>query len=93
MRILFLAHRLPYPPDKGDKVRSFFELEALSAQHEVDLLCFYDCEEDAQHVATVRRYCRSVYAERLSRFKSQLSAVKSLLRGQSFSLEYFRSRK
>ena len=28
--ILFLAHRVPYPPDRGDKIRSFYLLKALA---------------------------------------------------------------
>jgi len=66
MRILFLAHRLPYPPNKGNKIRSFSELAALSQHHEVDLFCFYDQVEDSQYFADVRQYCRSLYAEKIS---------------------------
>jgi sugar transferase (PEP-CTERM/EpsH1 system associated) len=91
MRILFLAHRLPYPPDKGDKIRSFFELESLGARHEVDLFCFYDCAEDAQYLEKVRSYCHSLYAERLSWTRSRLSAAKALASRTSFSLGYFYS--
>lgn len=91
MRILFLAHRLPYPPDKGDKIRSFFELEVLGARHEVDLFCFYDHAEDAQYIDALRRYCRSVYAERLGRVASRVNAAKALVTGKSFSLGYFYS--
>jgi sugar transferase (PEP-CTERM/EpsH1 system associated) len=91
MRILFLAHRLPYPPDKGDKIRSFFELEVLGARHEVDLFCFYDVAEDARYVDVLRRYCRSVYAEHRGRVASRVNAAKALFTGKPFSLGYFHS--
>ena len=29
--ILFLSHRIPYPPDKGDKIRSYHLLKALAS--------------------------------------------------------------
>jgi hypothetical protein len=43
MKLVFLAHRIPYPPNKGDKIRSFHALNALVAcGHEVHLLAFAD---------------------------------------------------
>src|ERR1700730_2121413 len=62
MRILFLAHRLPYPPNKGDKIRSFRALQLLSERHEVDLFCFYDDRQDAKYVRGLQEYCRHIYA-------------------------------
>ena len=92
MRILFLAHRLPYPPNKGDKVRSFWELRDLSARHEVDLLCFYDDPEDTKSFDLVRRFCRHLYAEPISPWRSRLRAFRALLRGKAFTPSYFCSR-
>ena len=42
MKILFLAHRTPYPPDKGDKVRSFHLLSYLAKRHDVSLVYYVD---------------------------------------------------
>ena len=41
-RLLFLAHRIPYPPDKGDKIRSYREWKALVDEFDVTLACFID---------------------------------------------------
>lgn len=47
MKILFLAHRIPYPPNKGDKIRSYHALRALTERgHEVHLLAFADDARD-----------------------------------------------
>jgi sugar transferase (PEP-CTERM/EpsH1 system associated) len=91
MRILFLAHRLPYPPNKGDKVRSFHELNALSQQHEVDLFCFYDQPEDREYFANVRNYCREFYAERISWIRSRFQALLALCLGRPFTPAVFHS--
>ena len=42
MKILYLAHRIPYPPNKGDKIRSFNEIKYLSQKHEIHLACLED---------------------------------------------------
>lgn len=44
--ILFLAHRVPYPPDRGDKIRSFHMLRHLAARGRVHLAAFADDPRD-----------------------------------------------
>src|SRR5271165_6957859 len=89
MRILFLVHRLPYPPDKGDKIRSFWELRTLAENHEVDLFCFYDDQNDKAYVDELHRYCRECYVEPISKFRSRVRALSSVLRGQPLSTAFF----
>ena len=91
MRILFLAHRLPYPPNKGDKIRSFRALQMLSERHEVDLFCFYDDRKDTKYLRDLQAYCRHIYAEPLSWFASRIRAALSVLMGHPFTLGFFHS--
>jgi polysaccharide biosynthesis protein PslH len=51
---------MPYPPNKGDKVRSYHLLRHLAARHEVLLGSFVDDAEDEPCVATVRQWCAEV---------------------------------
>jgi sugar transferase (PEP-CTERM/EpsH1 system associated) len=46
MDILFLAHRVPFPPDRGDKIRSFHVLQHLAARARVHLVAFADDPRD-----------------------------------------------
>ena len=52
--ILFLAHRIPYPPDRGDKIRSWNLLKHLSGLAPVHLACFADDEADLAHLPALR---------------------------------------
>jgi sugar transferase (PEP-CTERM/EpsH1 system associated) len=52
--ILFLAHRIPYPPDRGDKIRSWHILKHLAGLGRVHLACFADDEADAAHLPALR---------------------------------------
>ena len=47
--ILFLAHRMPYPPDRGDKIRSHHVLKALAALGPVHVATFIDTRSDWQY--------------------------------------------
>ena len=44
--VLFLVHRIPYPPDKGDKIRSYHLLKYLCKEYRVFLGTFYDDADD-----------------------------------------------
>ncbi len=59
-RLLFLAHRLPFPPDKGDRIRSWHMLARLLRDWEVDLGCLSDDAEDAAHLPYLRDLCAAV---------------------------------
>lgn len=91
MKILYLAHRVPYPPNKGDKIRALWEIKSLSSQHQVDLLCFYDHEEDRDSIEALRQYCGECYVERLSWWRSRFQSLMAVMRGRPFSLAYFHS--
>lgn len=91
MQILFIAHRVPYPPNKGEKLRALWILRELSKSHAVDLFSFYDDREDLKHVPELRKYCRNHYLEKIPWVKSRLRAVGGLLLGKPFSTEFFRS--
>lgn len=93
MKILFLAHRIPYPPDKGEKIRAFHELKFLGARHTVDLYCFADSEAEASQQTVLREYCRNVYVEARSRATIAEGAMRSFLRGEPLSCGFFFSRK
>ena len=93
MQILFLTHRLPYPPDKGERIRAFHELRYLAARHDVDLFCFADSAECAEQQQYLRGICRSVYVEVLQRPVRLLQGVGNFLVGRPLSFGYFHSRK
>ena len=59
MRILLLTHRLPYPPNKGDKIRTFNVLEHLASAHEVLLACPVDDPADLAFVPELEKPLRA----------------------------------
>ena len=88
--LLYLVHRLPFPPNKGDKVRSFNLLKHLSAQHRIFLGTFVDDPDDMAHLAAVRKYCVDLHVSRLSPGRAKLKSLMGLLTGRALSLEYYR---
>ncbi|MDR7334183.1 TIGR03087 family PEP-CTERM/XrtA system glycosyltransferase [Roseateles asaccharophilus] len=90
MKILYLVHRLPYPPNKGDKVRSYHLLKHLAARHEVHLGTFVDDPDDEQHLPRVRELCTDLHVARLNPRTAKLLSLRGLLTGEALSLPYYR---
>ncbi len=90
--LLYLVHRLPYPPNKGDKVRSYHLLKHLVKHHRVFLGTFVDDPLDEQYVETVRHLCPDVYVARLNPRSAKVRSLSGLLRNQALGLEYYRNR-
>lgn len=89
--LLYLTHRIPYPPNKGDKVRSFNILKQLARDFSVHLGTFVDCEDDLQHIPALQQWCSSVYAPRLHPTRARVLSLRGLLRDEALSLPYYRS--
>jgi sugar transferase (PEP-CTERM/EpsH1 system associated) len=91
VRILYLCHRIPYPPDKGDKIRAFHQLRAIAAHHEIDLFTLADDAADLEHEAALKQYCRTVKTARLNAKLARLRSLPYLLTRTPLTLPYFYS--
>ena len=92
MKILYLAHRIPYPPDKGDKIRAYHQIRHLAQSHDLHLACLIDDEHDLRYVADLEKICASVDAVFRNRFVSQLRSLLALFGTSPLSVAAFLSR-
>jgi polysaccharide biosynthesis protein PslH len=82
---VFLAHRVPFPPNRGDKIRSWNVLKALTKFAPVHVCALVDGGDGAEDEAAVRAIATSAHFEPASR--SRLGAVvAAVLSGQSASV-------
>ncbi|MCP4671243.1 MAG: TIGR03087 family PEP-CTERM/XrtA system glycosyltransferase [Desulfobacula sp.] len=87
--ILYLCHRIPYPPNKGDKIRSFNEIKYLAENNTIDLISFADDPEDLKYMENLKMYCRQVMIFPLNKVYAKIKGFSSLLTGKSISQGYF----
>lgn len=87
--LVLLVHRIPYPPDKGDKIRSFHLLQFLARHYEIHLGAFVDDAADWQHADTLRGYCADLYLEPLRPLAAKLRALTGFLRGQALTIPWY----
>jgi sugar transferase (PEP-CTERM/EpsH1 system associated) len=89
--LLFLAHRIPYPPNKGDKIRSFHLLRHLASRYEIHLGAFVDDPDDWQHADALKAWCKSAKLLPLHPRRAKLLSLTGLLTGEALTLPYYRS--
>jgi len=89
--LLYLVHRIPYPPNKGDKVRSYHILKHLAARHRVFLGTFADDPDDLQHVARLRELCAELCVIELSPRLARLRSVSGFAANEPLSVAYYRN--
>lgn len=92
MQILFLSHRNPYPPHKGNQIRPFNVLKALKERgHEVHLVGFAEDAAEIAAASPLSAYCSSYHLVTLEPGAAKMRAARSLLTGKPPSVEYFNS--
>jgi sugar transferase (PEP-CTERM/EpsH1 system associated) len=92
-KLLYLVHRLPYPPNKGDKIASFNLLRFLAARYDIWLGTFIDDPQDRRHLDALREYCVELCAPEIRPAWARLASLRGLLSGEALSLPYLRNRR
>ena len=62
MRIFYVARRVPFPPNRGDKIATYNQVRHLSRGHEVHVFCTADSAEDMENVVGAEKFAASVTA-------------------------------
>ena len=78
MNILFLTHRLPYAPNRGDRIRAYYLLREMSRFADVSLFSLVHDDEEASHIPDVR-FARAVATSRVSRSRNMARGALRLL--------------
>lgn len=87
--LLYLCHRMPYPPNKGDKIRSWHLLKFLAQRYSVYLGTFVDDPEDWVHAPKVRQLCAGAFFAPLSPKAARVRSLTALLTDEALSLPYY----
>ena len=86
MRIFYVCRRVPFPPDRGDKIAAFNAIRHLSARHEVHVFCLGDGAQDLANISGLQAYAKSVTAAPVGEFTIKLRALEALFSGQPLSV-------
>ncbi len=92
--ILYLAHRIPYPPNKGDKIRAFNEVKYLAESNIVDLICLADNPDDLKDIykSALQQFCRRIKIFPLNVTAAKIRGMIALGTGKTISEAWFYKR-
>ncbi len=88
--LLFLSHRIPYPPNKGDKIRSYHILKFLAERYRVALGTCIDDPADRIHLETLSRLCADLHVVNIAPRRRRVTSLRGLISGEALSLPYYR---
>lgn len=92
MNILFLSHRIPFPPDKGEKIRAYHILAHLAKRHKVHVGAFIDDAADLRHTESLRQLVGGECLLLSLGATARLKMATALATGAPLSASYFASR-
>ncbi|MGE4043754.1 MAG: TIGR03087 family PEP-CTERM/XrtA system glycosyltransferase [Acetobacteraceae bacterium] len=87
--LLFLTQRLPYPPIRGEKIRSYKVLAHLAARYRIFLGCLADEPVAEADIAAMRALCDDVHIAPIDRRTARLACLTGLVTGDALSVRYF----
>eukprot|EP01156_Anaeramoeba_ignava_P022427 Anaeramoba_ignava/c20646_g2_i2.p1 GENE.c20646_g2_i2~~c20646_g2_i2.p1 ORF type:complete len:291 (+),score=50.54 c20646_g2_i2:205-1077(+) len=91
--LIMLAHRIPYPPNKGEKIRSFNQIRYLQKMGwNIHLCALVDDISDLQYEKELEKYCKTVTLVYLSKFRKLLTVILKFFSGKPLSVGYFYSK-
>lgn len=91
MRLFFLTSRLPYPPNRGDRLRVYNFIRSLSRKHEIHLISFIADEAEHRYIVSLKEYCQQVDVLPMSTMHSALAVGFNIWRRQPLQALYYRS--
>lgn len=91
MRILFLTSRLPYPPNRGDRLRVYHFLREMSREHQITLLSFIADDAETGYVSPLRPFCEDIQLVHRTAWQSTVTTGLQIWRPLPFQSLYYRS--
>ncbi|MCF7912206.1 MAG: glycosyltransferase [Candidatus Cloacimonetes bacterium] len=89
MNILFITSRPPYPPNRGDKLRTNMFLKIFSREHNVFLFTFYENNQELEYKAVVEEFCQKVWFEKQSKIGSFFKVLCNIFGSRPSQIAYY----
>jgi len=91
MNILYLSSRFPYPPQSGDKIRTYNIIKHLSKKHSLSLISFALSPEDKHNIGKMQEYCKRVLTVDFSKIKAYINCMVYSSFSEPFQISYWHS--
>ncbi len=93
MKILIALSRFPFPIEKGDKLRAYYQIRELSRNNELYVVCLTDKMPTEEEIYEVKKHCKQLDIIQLSFFSRLLNLTKGIFSADPYQVHYFESSK
>ena len=93
MKILIVLPRFPYPLEKGDKLRAYYQIRELSKNNEVYLFCVSHTKVLSEYVEQMRPFCKDIRVVHSPRLVNYKNVVRNYMHTKSLQIGYWDSLK
>ncbi len=88
-----MLSRFPYPLDRGDKLRAFYQLKELSKTYNIQLIALTEEQIPIAHIKAVELYCKSIQIIAVSKMTQFFELCKGVFLQRPFQVSYFYNQK
>ena len=88
-RVLFLAHRMPYPPDRGDRIRSYHLVKTLAKHFELAVACTSMEPVIADHRRQLAQLVSQLAVEQIRPTRTRIKGLAAYLSGRAITPSSF----
>ncbi|MDL2314654.1 glycosyltransferase [Bacteroidales bacterium OttesenSCG-928-C19] len=92
MKLLVVLSRVPYPLEKGDKLRAFHQIRCLSETNEIYLFCLSHKKTDPKAYEFLNPYCKKIEIVPIKKREYVTNILKSFFQSKPFQIGYFFSK-
>jgi polysaccharide biosynthesis protein PslH len=89
MKLMILLSRFPYPLEKGDKLRAYYQIKYLAQYHEIVLCCLTDKKIDPNDLDQLKPFCSDILIIKLNKFELIYRLVLGIFQKKPWQVNYF----
>ena len=89
MIIIYLTSRFPFPINKGDKLRSYYQIKELSKSHEIHLISLSEKSISEKNIAALNKYCKTITIYKMNLYKRIFKLFQTFFNNKPFQVNYF----
>lgn len=86
---MVVTSRFPYPLEKGDKLRAYYQIKELAESMEVILFSLSDEKVNAAQIAALKPFCKEIHTFKTHKWISWINAGLNIFSSKPFQVGYF----
>lgn len=90
-QLLIVLSRFPFPLQKGDKLRAFYQIKEFSRYFSITLFALTDEKIKTKYLSELKPFCSEIHTHQLSFWQKMSGMFRSFLNGNPFQVGYFQS--